>query len=117
VGTLKQFFLIIVFFHVTCIGWLFFRAGGLPHGVRQWPVVKSYLEAMFHLPGTIPFTGFVLPVVLLGGLALFFQSQNDRMNEFSQWPTTRKGTAVSAALAAITLLGVFEGAQFIYFQF
>jgi len=72
---------------------------------------------MIHLHGTVPLTGFLLPVALLGGLALFFQWKNERMNEFSQWTNTSKIAAVSAALAAITLLGVFEGAQFIYFQF
>ncbi len=114
---LKQFAMIVLFFHITCVGWLFFRAGGLPRGVSQWLMVKSYLHAMIHLRGTVPLTGFLLPVALLGGLALFFQWKNERMNEFSQWTVTGKGAAVSAALAAISLLGVFEGAQFIYFQF
>ena len=114
---LKQLALIALFFQITCVGWLFFRAGGLPRGVAQWPVVKSYLHAMIHFRGTGPWSGFLVPVVLLGGLALFFQWQNDRMNVFSQWTVSSKGAAVFAALAAITLLGVFEGAQFIYFQF
>jgi len=114
---LKHFLLIAIFFQITCIGWLFFRAGGLHGGFSQWPVVKSYLHAMFDLPGTIPLTGFLLPVALLGGLALFFQWKNEGMNEFSEWTVASKSAAVSVALAAITLLGVFEGAQFIYFQF
>jgi D-alanyl-lipoteichoic acid acyltransferase DltB (MBOAT superfamily) len=114
---LKQLALIALFFQITCVGWLFFRAGGLPHGVSQWPVVKFYLHAMINVRGTGHLSGFLLPVGLLGGLAIFFQWKNDRMNAFSQWTASSKGAAVSAALAAITLLGVFEGAQFIYFQF
>jgi D-alanyl-lipoteichoic acid acyltransferase DltB (MBOAT superfamily) len=114
---LKQPALIVLFFQITCVGWLFFRAGSLPRGVSQWPVVKSYLQAMVNWRGTGHVTGFLLPVALLGGLALFFQWKNDRMNVFSQWTAPSKAAAVFAALAAITLLGVFEGAQFIYFQF
>jgi hypothetical protein len=114
---LKQLALIVLFFHITCVGWLFFRAGGLHHGVSQWAVVKSWLHAMINLPGTRSLSGFLVPVALLGGLALFFQWKNDRMNGFSQWQESSKGLAICAALAAITLLGVFEGAQFIYFQF
>jgi D-alanyl-lipoteichoic acid acyltransferase DltB (MBOAT superfamily) len=114
---LKQAALIVIFFQITCVGWLLFRAGGLPRGVSQWPVVKSYLHAMMNLRGTHALSGFLLPVGLLGSLALFFQWRNDRMNTFSQWTAGAKCAAVAAALAAITLLGVFEGAQFIYFQF
>jgi D-alanyl-lipoteichoic acid acyltransferase DltB (MBOAT superfamily) len=116
-GRMKQLALIVLFFHITCVGWLFFRAGGLHHGVSQWAVVKSWLHAMINLPGTRSLSGFLVPVALLGGLALFFQWKNDRMNGFSQWQESSKGVAICAALAAITLLGVFEGAQFIYFQF
>jgi D-alanyl-lipoteichoic acid acyltransferase DltB (MBOAT superfamily) len=114
---LQQLAMIILFFHVTCVGWLFFRAGGLPRGVGQWPMVNSYLHAMTNLRGTGRLTVFILPVGLLGGLALFFQWKNDVMHEFSQWSDACKSVAVCAAIAAIALLGVFEGSQFIYFQF
>jgi D-alanyl-lipoteichoic acid acyltransferase DltB (MBOAT superfamily) len=109
--------MIFLFFQLTCVGWLFFRAGGLPRGVGQWPMVKSYLHAMINLRGAGHVTGFLLPVAFLGGLAFFFQWKNERMHEFSQWSDASKSTAVCAALAAIALLGVFEGSQFIYFQF
>jgi alginate O-acetyltransferase complex protein AlgI len=113
---LQRVLLAVVFFQVTCLGWLLFRAGGLPARFSQWQTVKSFLGAMFNFHGH-QLSEFALPVLLLGGLALFFQWKNDAMNEFSQWHNSRKAFAVSTALSAIVVLGVFEGAQFIYFQF
>jgi hypothetical protein len=109
--------LVLVFFHITCLGWLLFRAGGLPKGLSQGAVVKSYLEAMLNFGGMHRLSALILPVGLLGGIGLFFQFKNERMNEFSIWSDSAKVVAVLGALAAITILGVFEGAQFIYFQF
>jgi alginate O-acetyltransferase complex protein AlgI len=113
---LKMLFLVIVFFQVTCLGWLLFRAGGLQRG-RQWAAVRSYLHAMFQFQGTHPLFKFIVPVAMLGALGLFFQWRNWKMNEFSQWSGSNKALAVTVALALITVMGVFQGAQFIYFQF
>jgi len=55
--------------------------------------------------------------VVLGAVSLFFQWKFDAMNRFSQWRVSWQVVAVLAALCAIAALGVFEGAQFIYFQF
>ncbi len=109
--------LIILFFHFTCVGWLLFRAGALPREFSQVKVVTGYLHSMFQFPlasGVSPLAGAIF---ILGGLALFFQSQYRLMDRFSQWPVRWQVAGVVAALAAIATLGVFEGAQFIYFQF
>ncbi|HEX4644269.1 MAG TPA: hypothetical protein VH598_01535, partial [Verrucomicrobiae bacterium] len=91
--------------------------GGLPKGASQGAMVKSYLMAMLNFRGMHELTALALPVALLGGLSLLFQWHNERMNQFSQWPNSAKAVAVSGACAAIAVMGVFEGAQFIYFQF
>ena len=114
---LKILFMAAVFFQITCLGWLLFRAGGLRHGVSQWAVVRSYLHAMFRVQGTHLLPSFIVPVAMLGALGMFFQWKNGKMNEFSQWSGSNKAFAVTAALALIAVMGVFEGAQFIYFQF
>jgi alginate O-acetyltransferase complex protein AlgI len=115
-GRVKTFFLAVVFFQITCLGWLLFRAGGL-RGVSQWDVVRSYLHSMFNFQGTHLLLSFIAPVAILGALALFFQWRNEKMNEFSQWSGSNKAFAVTAALALITVMSVFKGTQFIYFQF
>jgi alginate O-acetyltransferase complex protein AlgI len=114
---LKIYLFAAVFFQITCLGWLLFRAGGLRNGESQWAVVGSYLHAMSHFQGTHLLLKFFVPVALLGALGLFFQWRNERMNEFSQWSGSSKAFALTTALTLITVMGVFQGAQFIYFQF
>lgn len=116
-GQLKNLVLIVVFFHVICLGWLLFRAGGSRPGVSQGFVVMTYLHAMLNFAGTHGLSAFIVPVVFLGGLCLFFQWKNERMNEFSRWPNNSKAIGVSGALALLAVFGIFKGTQFIYFQF
>ncbi|MCX6911825.1 MAG: hypothetical protein NT167_01990 [Verrucomicrobia bacterium] len=56
-------------------------------------------------------------ILILAAVSLFFQWKFDAMNRFSQWRVAWQVTGVVAALGAIASLGVFDGAQFIYFQF
>jgi D-alanyl-lipoteichoic acid acyltransferase DltB (MBOAT superfamily) len=109
-----RFLLVVVFFHLTCLGWLLFRAGS--SHFNQVQVVTNYLHAMFTLPvaGINP---LFLPVIVLGGLTFFFQWQYDRMDHFSTWQPRWQAAGVASALALIAGLGVFDQMQFIYFQF
>jgi alginate O-acetyltransferase complex protein AlgI len=107
--------LIIVFFHITCVGWLLFRAGSVSGNVDQVTLVMNYLAAVIHWPASI--SSLFQPILMLGALAMLFQWQHDRMERFAEWPVRWQAAAVVLALTAITALGVFEGAQFIYFQF
>lgn len=113
----QQILLVLLFFHVTCVGWLLFRAGSLPPKFDQGRMVFSYLLAMFHWPLAASVSPLARPVIVLGGLALFFQWQHEKMDHFSDWKTGLQAAALALALAAIAGLGVFDGAQFIYFQF
>lgn len=106
---------ILFFFHLTCVGWLLFRAGAVPKDFNQVDVVANFWHAMFTLPVSI--SPLLQPILMLGGLAMFFQWQHGRMDHFDDWREPWKVFAVVAALAAIVGLGVFSGAQFIYFQF
>jgi hypothetical protein len=55
--------------------------------------------------------------VLLGALALAFQATYPAMDRFVDWSPRRKAMGTAGALALLCVLGVFEGSQFIYFQF
>ncbi|MGJ8642771.1 MAG: MBOAT family O-acyltransferase [Luteolibacter sp.] len=105
----------IIFFHITCIGWLLFRAGGVPESIGQWKVISGFLDSLWRFPtGT---SGLLWPVFLLGSLALLLQWKHAKMDDFSKWRKSRQTLAVSATLVAISSLGIFEGSSFIYFQF
>jgi alginate O-acetyltransferase complex protein AlgI len=112
---IKRLVAVFLFFHITCIGWLLFRAGSVPRGFDQLQLVRDYLAAMFTWPQSASplFHG----VILAGIAVIVFQWRYSAMNRFSDWPRWGQALAVIAALASIAALGVFEGAQFIYFQF
>jgi D-alanyl-lipoteichoic acid acyltransferase DltB (MBOAT superfamily) len=112
---LLRFALTVVFFHITCIGWLLFRAGSCPKDVSQLDVITGFLGTLLVFPAQ--WSGFAWPVLLLGGLALALQWMHSEMDSFSKWPAARQTMATAAALVAIASLGVFEGSSFIYFQF
>ena len=112
---LKRGLLVLLFFHVTCIGWLLFRAGSLPPGFDQLRFVVQYLTTLAVVPARLD--PLIRGVVVLGAVALFFQWKFETMNRFSEWSMPKQILGVVAALCAIAALGVFEGTQFIYFQF
>jgi alginate O-acetyltransferase complex protein AlgI len=112
----KRAVLVFIFFHIICIGWLLFRAGSLP-GADQFASIRDYLMAMGNFRFTDGLSPFALPVLVLGALALFLQWKCDQMDSFNSWRLPWQVVAVVGALAAIAAFGVFESAQFIYFQF
>ena len=115
-GRLRHALLIVFFFHFICVGWLLFRAGGLASH-DQFQSIADYLRAMTNFHFTQGLSAYALPILLLGSLALFLQWKCEAMDRFDNWPVRLQVVAVVAALTAIAAFGVFEGAQFIYFQF
>lgn len=104
-------------FHVTCIGWLLFRAGAVPPDVDQFHLILNYLALLFVPSEWQTALPWLAPIVVLGGLAMVLQWFNDDMDRFHAWPLWNQAVAVAAAVLAIGVLGVFDGSQFIYFQF
>jgi alginate O-acetyltransferase complex protein AlgI len=109
--------LVLFFFHLTCLGWLLFRAGTLPPQISQVQVVCGYLRAMFHPSLAGGLSPLALSVFMLGSLAIFFQWKFEKMDKFSTWKFHWQAIGTMLALALIVGLGVFKGSQFIYFQF
>ena len=114
-GWLKQAILVVLFFHITNVGWLLFRAGSLPAGVSQLHFVLDYLRALAVWPGAVQ--PMAHGILVLGAVSLFLQWKFDVMNRFSEWRLVWQVIGVTAALGALAGLGIFEGSQFIYFQF
>jgi D-alanyl-lipoteichoic acid acyltransferase DltB (MBOAT superfamily) len=112
----KRVVLVAVFFHIVCVGWLLFRAGAL-HGPDQFVSIRDHLAAMGNFRLTGGLSPFARPLLLLGGLALLLQWKCDQMDSFHSWRLPWQVVAVAGALTAIAAFGVFESAQFIYFQF
>lgn len=106
---------VVVFFHLTCIGWLLFRSGTVPEEIGQWDFISRYFATLWIPPSHV--SGFMWPVLLLGSLALLLQWKHAVMDHFSAWRSGSQTLAVAAVLTLISTLGVFNGSSFIYFQF
>lgn len=109
---------IAIFFHLTCIGWVFFR---IPDLGLAWGLVSSMLY-----PGILS-VGPHLYIYLAGVLILFgLHILEDRIWEhrrpiYSWWQRTWPAPIRAAAYMAVILMVVFflqiDQNSFIYFQF
>jgi alginate O-acetyltransferase complex protein AlgI len=108
---------VVVFFHLTCIGWLIFRAGAIEAAAIQFHMVLNSTSVLLTPPNWGPPLQYARMVLFLGGLVLLFQWKHEAFERFHTWPLGRQVFAFTAALLLITSLGVFGGSQFIYFQF
>lgn len=106
----------IVFFHITCVGWLIFRAGSLSADIDQINFLSSTFLSLAPWSAGLPvdLIRAVLPLMLAG---LAFQYWHKQMDRFHAWSIQSQSLAVGLALCSIATLGVFNGSGFIYFQF
>jgi len=115
-STLAQTFSIAITFLIICFTFIFFRADSLSTAGK---IIKTICSS-----SGIPFYGSPAHVVymLVGILLLviadlgteFFRTRTKLM--FHPYPAVRLGSVVFLAMI-ILLVGVFDGGQFIYFQF
>jgi D-alanyl-lipoteichoic acid acyltransferase DltB (MBOAT superfamily) len=84
---------VVFFFHLTCIGWLIFRAGALPND-RQWDFLWNTFPRLF-ASSNWQLGLVVLRVILpIGLLALLLQWKDDLIEAFHAWAhTARKRTS------------------------
>jgi alginate O-acetyltransferase complex protein AlgI len=105
----------VLMFHVTCYGWLIFRAESMSQIARFTRLLATDLR-----PGPSTMVSLVVPLLeIVTPLLIVHLYQARRGSESA--PLTL-GTATRYALYGavaylIVLFGDFEGAQFIYFQF
>ncbi|MEM9555601.1 MAG: MBOAT family protein [Acidobacteriota bacterium] len=102
-----------VTFHLVCLGWVFFRAGGFLHGAgllaglfTPWSLadVGPWLPSFFHL---------ILPLALF---ELVQEATGDHFVVF-RLPFVLRVVVYTGLCAAVVLLGQDFGQPFIYFQF
>jgi D-alanyl-lipoteichoic acid acyltransferase DltB (MBOAT superfamily) len=107
--------LIILMFHVTCFGWLIFRAESVGHvfeltrrlAVDLLPTLQTLPAALASL---MPFVG---PLMLVH----VYQARWDSESAPLQLVPPVRYALYAGIFYLVLLFGSFEGAQFIYFQF
>ena len=102
-------------FHLTCYGWLIFRAPSLQ-------AIGSLTASLFghFAPRTIDVTGLLVPLLLYTVPLLVVHLVEAHADDVLVVPRLRIGvryTIYVATLYLIFLFGNFGGSDFIYFQF
>lgn len=106
---------IFIFFHLTCFGWLLFRAGSVADPASQWTTI-DHLSNCLVSPGLSH--GWMLqPVLIMGLLTFLVQAFSKNLLSIHPWPLHRQAFAIDGMLTVIAIFGQFKGSSFIYFQF
>jgi D-alanyl-lipoteichoic acid acyltransferase DltB (MBOAT superfamily) len=105
----------LVMFHITCYGWLIFRA----RSAQQLGSMTASLLTEFQ-PRSLDVHGLLVPLLLFTTPLLVVHAIEAYYDDVLVVPRLRVGVRYSVYAAAfylIMLFGNFGGAEFIYFQF
>ena len=105
----------LVMFHLTCVGWMIFRAPSL----RDLGVLSRSIFINF-APATLDVTGALLPLLLYTVPLLIIHALEARADDVlvvPRMPMVIRYTVYVATMYLIFLFGNFGGSEFIYFQF
>ena len=105
----------VVMFHVTCFGWLIFRAESFDQLLRFVGLVIHDFR-----PTQATVDSLLVPLLLVLAPLLpihIFQARHDSEDAPLGLPIVVRYALYAAVFWAVLLWGDFEGAQFIYFQF
>jgi alginate O-acetyltransferase complex protein AlgI len=104
----------LVMFHLTCYGWLIFRA----YSARQVGTLTSQLFTAF-APSTLDY-GAVVTLLLYVAPLLLIHALEARANDMlvvQRWPRAIRYSVYTATMYLTVLFGNFGGTDFLYFQF
>jgi alginate O-acetyltransferase complex protein AlgI len=113
--SLRAFAAWFVMFHLTCFGWLIFRAPSLAK-------LRDLTHGLFagFQPSTLDVTGILIPLLCYTTPLLIVHAMEAWADEVLIVPRLRLGVRYAvyvATLYLILLFGNFGGSDFIYFQF
>ena len=105
----------VVMFHVTCLGWLIFRA-------ESFDQLARFVGLVIHdfRPTQATVDSLLVPLLLIVAPLLpihVFQARRDSEDAPLALPIVVRYALYAALFWLVLLWGDFEGAQFIYFQF
>ena len=115
-GWLSGLVAIAAVFGLTCLGWIFFRAGSLADALRIIEIIASFQDMTLHMSQQL--VGIVKTVLIAGVvLVVDWISLSTRVRERYMASPAFRCAGVLALGWAMTLFGTFEGSSFLYFQF
>ena len=107
-----------LFFHLTCYGWLLFRAGSMAD-IRQLTLgLVRFGPGAIWAPGELMTIWVFALAVALPILWLWLdQERRGRMETPWEWSRPARTAFYCLLVIGIVVFGVIEGEAFIYFQF
>jgi D-alanyl-lipoteichoic acid acyltransferase DltB (MBOAT superfamily) len=114
-GRLAAFVRWAVMFHLTCYGWLVFRAQSLGQiASLSRDVVTQFSPAAADIQGLmVPLLLYTTPLIAIHAL----EAHYDDLLVVRRLPVTARYNIYAATAYLVVLFGNFGGAEFIYFQF
>jgi alginate O-acetyltransferase complex protein AlgI len=105
----------LVMFHVTCYGWLIFRARSASQvGRLTGSLAADFSPASIDVQGLlVPLLAFTLPLIAIHACEAYY----DDGLVVPRLPAVVRYSVYAAAFYLTMLFGNFGGAEFIYFQF
>jgi D-alanyl-lipoteichoic acid acyltransferase DltB (MBOAT superfamily) len=105
----------LVMFHLTCFGWLIFRAPSLRGlGTLTRSVLTHFAAATMDVTGLlVPLLLYSVPLMIIHAL----EARADDVLVVPRMPVAVRYTVYVATMYLIFLFGNFGGSEFIYFQF
>lgn len=107
---------VVFFFHVTCLGWLFFRASSAP---QVWQMVSAVVTRP-HFDRSVLNDTAILTFFCTAGTMFLIEVVQYWSKEYAvvfRWPVVVRAMIYAAGILAFALFGNYQGVQFIYFQF
>jgi alginate O-acetyltransferase complex protein AlgI len=114
---MQKYVKIFVTFHIVCFSWIFFRAANVGDAFY----IIRHLFDFSPVPGTIHkfpiFPPLSIGLIVYLFLVEMLQRREPVIEKVKRYPAAMRWAYYFAFIGAILILGVFEGNEFIYFQF
>ncbi|MCL6257706.1 MBOAT family protein [Aquiflexum sp. TKW24L] len=116
---IRQIFQIVLTYHLVLLGWVFFRSSNyedallILNNIRNFGFDTSGIN-LFRFP-----IDFSLSIILIGVLTIveYLQVYKNLNHRLVSLPWIGKLALLMVGIGSILLLGKFDGADFLYFQF
>jgi len=114
--TVSSLILVVVVFHLTCLGWIFFRAGSFS---RAWEIIHGIASLRGMSFDSVPQRFLIAKGIMLTGILMLFEAASffsPPARPVLQRSIVRL-SLVAACIWIVLMFGTFSGNSFIYFQF
>jgi D-alanyl-lipoteichoic acid acyltransferase DltB (MBOAT superfamily) len=113
---INNFFQVIITFCLICFAWIFFRANSLPQALAIIEKIASFNGSIYNLNSSVFFFSVsAIAFLLIVEFKREYFNNMFRLSYANHWLI--RNLYYAFLITTIILAGVFDGGEFIYFQF